>query len=72
MGIKSSKDRDHLKTKLKELKHAELDRIRERLLAQQPPTAATLQHSVHSGNRLRSSSMTKLKERRLFGGSSGK
>lgn len=75
MGIKSSKDRDHLKTKLKELKHAELDRIRERLLAQQPlpSTSQTIfQHSVHSGNRLRSSSMTKLKERRLFGGSGGK
>ena len=70
MGIKSSKDRDHLKTKLKELKHAELDRMRERLLAQQPTT--TFQHPVQSGNRLRSSSMTKLKERRLFGGSSGK
>ncbi|CAF0815186.1 unnamed protein product [Adineta steineri] len=69
MGIKSSKDRDHLKTKLKELKHAELDRMRERLLSQQP---TTFQHSVHSGNRLRSSSMTKLKERRLFGGSGGK
>ncbi|UJR28729.1 hypothetical protein I4U23_009958 [Adineta vaga] len=71
MGIKSSKDRDHLKLKLKELKHAELDRMRERLLAQQPPTT-TFQHSNHSGNRLRSSSMTKLKERRLFGGSGGK
>ncbi|CAF3478133.1 unnamed protein product [Rotaria sp. Silwood1] len=69
MGIKSSKDRDLLKTKLKELKHADLDRIRERLLAQQP---TSFQHSVHSGNRLRSSSMTKLKERRLFGGSGGK
>ncbi|CAF2493832.1 unnamed protein product [Rotaria sp. Silwood2] len=69
MGIKSSKDRDHLKTKLKELKHADLDRIRERLLAQQP---TSFQHSVHSGNRLRSSSMTKIKERRLFGGSGGK
>ncbi|CAF1531622.1 unnamed protein product, partial [Adineta ricciae] len=69
MGIKSSKDRDHLKLKLKELKHAELDRIRERLLAQQ---TITFQHAAHSGNRLRSSSMTKLKERRLFGGSSGK
>ncbi|CAF3189312.1 unnamed protein product [Rotaria socialis] len=69
MGIKSSKDRDHLKAKLKELKHADLDRIRERLLAQQ---TTSFQHSVHSGNRLRSSSMTKLKERRLFGGSGGK
>lgn len=69
MGIKSSKDRDLLKAKLKELKHAELDRIRERLLAQQP---TPFQHPVHSGNRLRSSSMTKLKERRLFGGSGGK
>jgi hypothetical protein len=69
MGIKSSKDRDHLKAKLKELKHAELDRVRERLLAQQP---TTFQHAAHSGNRLRSSSMTKLKERRLFGGSGGK
>ena len=69
MGIKSSKDRDLLKTKLKELKHAELDRIRERLLAQHPPT---FQHSIHSGNRLRSSSMTKLKERGLFGGSGGR
>jgi hypothetical protein len=69
MGIKSSKDRDHLKTKLKELKHTELDRIRERLLAQQP---IAFQHAVHSGNRLRSSSMTKLRERRLFGSSAGK
>lgn len=69
MGIKSSKDRDHLKAKLKELKHADLDRIRERLLSQQ---TANFQHSAHSGNRLRSSSMTKLKERRLFGGSGGK
>ena len=69
MGIKSSKDRDHLKMKLKELKHAELDRIRERLLTQQP---TTFQHPSHSGNRLRSSSMTKLRERRLFGGSVGK
>lgn len=69
MGIKSSKDRDLLKMKLKELKHAELDRIRERLLTQQP---STFQHSAHSGNRLRSSSMTKLRERRLFGGSAGK
>ncbi|CAF1110201.1 unnamed protein product [Rotaria sordida] len=69
MGIKSSKDRDHLKMKLKELKHADLDRIRERLLAQQP---TSFQHPAHSGNRLRSSSMTKLKERRLFGGSGGK
>mgnify|MGYP006892791087 CR=1 FL=1 len=72
MGIKSSKDRDHLKAKLKELKHAELDRIRERLLAQQPLPPSTFQHAIHSGNRLRSSSMTKLKERRLFGGSGGK
>ena len=69
MGIKSSKDRDLLKSKLKELKHAELDRIRERLLTQQPNS---FQHAVHSGNRLRSSSMTKLRERRLFGGSVGK
>ena len=67
--MKSSKDRDHLKTKLKELKHAELDRIRERLLAQQ---STPFHHAVLSGNRLRSSSMTKLRERRLFGGSVGK
>lgn len=69
MGIKSSKDRDLLKTKLKELKHVELDRIRERLLSQQPNS---FQHAAQSGNRLRSSSMTKLRERRLFGGSVGK
>jgi hypothetical protein len=67
MGIKSSKDRDQLKTKLKELKHAELDRLRERLLG-----PSTFHKSVHSENRLRSSSLTKLKERRLFGGSGGK
>jgi hypothetical protein len=71
MGIKSSKDRDHLKSKLKELKHAELDRIRERLLTQQQHSSP-FHHSTHSGNRLRSSSMTKLKDRRLFGGSGGK
>lgn len=69
MGIKSSKDRDLLKLKLKELKHAELDRTRERLLSE---NVRSFQPAVHSGNRLRSSSMTKLRERRLFGGSGGK
>jgi hypothetical protein len=67
MGIKSSKDRDQLKLKIKELKHVELNRLRERLLDQ-----PTLSRSVHSGNRLRSSSLTKLRERKFFGSSGGK
>ncbi len=65
MGIKSSKDRDQLKTKIKDLKHAELNRLREQLL-HQPPS------SVYTGKRLRSSSLTRLKERRFFSTSSGK
>ncbi len=64
IGIKSSKDRDQLKTKIKELKHAELNCLRERLLNQ--PSS-----SVLSGKRLRTSSLTRLKERRFFS-SSGK
>lgn len=63
MGIKSSKDRDQLKAKIKELKHSELNRLRERLLNQ--PT------TVHNGKRLRSSSLTRLKERKFFSSNSG-
>jgi hypothetical protein len=65
MGIKSSKDRDQLKTKIKDLKHAELNRLREQLLHQ--PSS-----SVYTGKRLRSSSLTRLKERRFFSTSGGK
>jgi hypothetical protein len=67
MGIKPSKDRDQLKTKIKELKHTELNYLREQLLNQPSSSLA-----VHSEKRLRSSSLTKLKERRFFSSSSGK
>jgi hypothetical protein len=62
MGIKSSKDRDQLKSKIKELKHTELNRVRERLLNQSSSS------SLQSSKRLRSSSLTRLKERRFFTG----
>jgi hypothetical protein len=67
MGIKSSKDRDQLKRKIKELKHAELNRLRERLLDQ-----PSFHRAVQSGSRLRSSSLTKLRDRKFFGSSGGK
>jgi hypothetical protein len=66
MGIKSSKDRDQLKTKIKELKHAELNRLRDQLLNQSSTTAPL------SGKRLRSSSLSRLKERKFFSSSGGK
>jgi len=68
MGIKSSKDRDQLKTKIKELKHIEMNRVRDQILGQ----LSSSERSVHIGKKLRSSSLTKLKERRFFGGSFGK
>ena len=72
MGIKSSKVRDQLKSKIKELKHVELNRLRERFL-RQPSSSSSFHRSVHNGNHLRSLSLTKLKERKLFGStSSGK
>ncbi|CAF4113881.1 unnamed protein product [Rotaria sp. Silwood2] len=67
MGIKSSKDRDQLKAKIKELKHAEYSRLRERLSQSLP-----FHRLANNGSRLRSSSLTKLKERRFFSSSSGK
>ncbi|CAF0985982.1 unnamed protein product [Rotaria sp. Silwood1] len=67
MGIKSSKDRDQLKAKIKELKHAEYHRLRERL-----SQSLSFYRSANSGSRLRSSSLTKLKERSFFGSSSEK
>ncbi|CAF3325766.1 unnamed protein product [Rotaria socialis] len=68
LGIKSSKDRDQLKAKIKELRHAEVNRLRERLLSQ---SSSPFHRSVvNIGHRLRSSSLTKLKERRFFGSSS--
>ena len=63
MGIKSTKDRDQLKSKIKELKHAELNRIRERLLNQSSSSS-----SMHNSKRSRSSSLTRLRERRFFTG----
>lgn len=68
MGVKSGKDRDQLKIKIKELKHTELNRLRERLLNQTPVSAS----SAHNGKRLRSSSLTRLKERKFFSSNSGK
>ncbi|CAF1261043.1 unnamed protein product [Adineta steineri] len=68
MGIKSSKDRDQLKTKIKELKSLELNRLRERLLTQ--PSLS--QRSGRSEKKSRSSSLTKIKERRFFSSSFGK
>ncbi|UJR20838.1 hypothetical protein I4U23_023949 [Adineta vaga] len=68
MGIKSSKDRDQLKTKIKELKHVELSRLRERLMAQ----SSASYRSGTSEKKSRSSSLTKLKERRFFSSSFGK
>ncbi|CAF4332972.1 unnamed protein product, partial [Adineta steineri] len=68
MGIKSSKDRDQLKTKIKELKNLELNRLRERLLTQ--PSLS--QRSGRSEKKSRSSSLTKIKERRFFSSSFGK
>ncbi|CAF1249877.1 unnamed protein product [Rotaria sordida] len=65
MGMKSSKDRDQLKAKIKELKHAEFNRLRERL-----SQASSFYRATHGGSRLRSSSLTKLKERKFFFGSS--
>ncbi len=66
MGIKSSKDRDQLKSKIKELKQAELNRTREKLLTNSSSS------SIHNSKRLRSSSLTRLKERRFFSSSNGK
>jgi hypothetical protein len=63
MGIKSSHDRDQLKIKLKQLKHVDLDRTRQRLLAQPQTSIERFNAKV---NRFRSSSLTKLKDRRLF------
>ena len=63
MGIKSSKERDRLKLKLKELKHADLDQIRDRLLTQQ---ITPIERPVSKGHRFRSSSLNKLKDRRFF------
>ena len=61
MGIKSSRDREQLKSKIKELKHTELHRAREQLLNQSSSS------SIPSlSKRLRSSSLTRLKERRFF------
>lgn len=68
MGIKSSKDREQLKSKIKELKQGEFGRCRERTFS--PPSS--FQRSINIGNRFRSSSLTKLKERKLFGSISGK
>jgi len=65
MGIKSSKDREQLKTKIKELKRAELNRLRERLLNRSSST-------TNSGKRFRSSSLTRLRERKFFSSSDGK
>lgn len=67
MGMKSSSDRDQLKMKIKELRHAEVSRLRERLLNQ-----SSFHRSGPGGHRLRSSSLTKLKERKFFGGNTGK
>lgn len=61
MGIKSSRDREELKSKIKELKRTELHRARERLLNQ---SSASSVPSI--SKRIRSSSLTRLKERRFF------
>ncbi|CAF1250045.1 unnamed protein product, partial [Didymodactylos carnosus] len=63
IGIKSSKERDLLKQKLKELKYNDIFK--------QPSVAYPVSHHYNQ-NRMRSSSLTKLKERRLFGASGGK
>lgn len=61
MGIKSSRDREELKSKIKDLKRTELHRARERLLNQSSSS------SIPSlTKRIRSSSLTRLKERRFF------
>ena len=59
--MKSSRDREELKSKIKDLKRTELHRARERLLNQSSSS------SIPSiTKRLRSSSLTRLKERRFF------
>lgn len=65
IGIKSSKDRDQLKSRIKELKHTELNRLRERLLNQSSSSSSNA-----ISKRIRSSSLSRLRERRFF--SSGK
>lgn len=69
IGIKSSKDRERLKQKLKELKHTDLDQIREKFLTEQIPTTTT---TTSKSNRFRSSSLNKLRDRRLFSMNSSK
>ncbi|CAF1064322.1 unnamed protein product [Adineta ricciae] len=68
MGIKSSKDRDQLKSKIKELKHVELNQLRDRLMAQ----SSASYRSGTSEKKSRSSSLSKLRERRFFSSSFGK
>ena len=68
MGIKSSKDRDQLKSKIKELKHVELNQLRDRLMAQ----SSGSYRSGTSEKKSRSSSLSKLRERRFFSSSFGK
>ena len=68
MGIKSSKDRDRLKSKLKELKQTDLIEIRERFLSK--PTTR-FERVLTQGKRFRSSSLNKLKDRHFFTTSTG-